>query len=93
VVAARIAAETRIVSPGRGTPALSNATIPRMIHGPWIGIKLIKASDKEVTPSFDWFQIREDAITTLAANCLDGGFEMLTIFHGASPDSKMFAID
>jgi hypothetical protein len=37
-------------------------------------------------------QIRKDA-TTLAANYLDGGFEMLTIFHGASPDSEMFASD
>ena len=25
---------TRIVSPGRGTPALSSATIPKMIYGP-----------------------------------------------------------
>src|SRR5260370_40837406 len=37
--------------------------------------------------------IREDGITTLAANCLDGGFEMLAIFHGASPDGEMFASD
>src|SRR6202011_6280784 len=37
-------------------------------------------------------QIRKDA-TTLAANYLDGGFEMLTIFHGAAPDSEMFASD
>src|ERR1700687_4788937 len=37
------------------------------------------------------FQTREDAITTLAANCLDVGFEMLTVFHGASPDGEMFA--
>jgi hypothetical protein len=52
VVAARSAAATRIVSPGRGTPALSNATIPKMIHGPQVGIKLIKASDKEVYSIF-----------------------------------------
>src|SRR5258708_4849574 len=39
------------------------------------------------------FQIREDAITTLAANCLDGGFEMLAIFHVASPEGEMFASD
>ena len=64
-----------------------------MIHGPQVGIKLIKASDKEGKLHLLWFQIREDAITTLAANCLDGGFEMLTVFHGASPNGEMFASD
>src|ERR1700726_2966209 len=39
------------------------------------------------------FDIRENAITTLAANCLDGGFEMLPVFHGLSPDGEMFASD
>ena len=31
--------------------------------------------------------------TILAANCHDGGFEMWTIFHGASPNGEMFAGD
>jgi hypothetical protein len=35
-------------------------------------------------------QICEDTITTLAANCVDGGFEMLAIFEGASPDVRSF---
>jgi hypothetical protein len=39
------------------------------------------------------FQIREDAIATLAADCRDRGFEMLTAFHGASPDREMFPGD
>jgi hypothetical protein len=34
------------------------------------------------------FHICEDAITTLAANCLNGGFEMLAVFDGASPDVR-----
>lgn len=34
------------------------------------------------------FQICENAMTTLAANCLDGGFEMLAIIDGASPDVR-----
>jgi hypothetical protein len=38
-------------------------------------------------------QIREDPVTALVANCLDGGFETLTIIHGASPDREMFASD
>ena len=39
-------------------------------------------------PPWVAFQICEDAITTLAASCLDGGFEMLAVFDGASPDVR-----
>src|SRR5258708_36724878 len=44
-----------MVSPGRGTPALSSATIPKMIHGPWTGIKLIKASVKKVNSPYRFY--------------------------------------
>jgi len=57
-----------------------------MIHGPQIGIKLIKTSDKETNSILRYGN-------TLAADCLDDGFELLTVFHGASPDSEMFASD
>jgi hypothetical protein len=50
------------------------------------GIKLIKTSNKETNSI-----LRHN--NTLAANCLDGGFEMLTVFHGASPDREMFPSD
>ena len=38
-------------------------------------------------------EIYEICGTWSEADGLDGGFEMLTIFHGASPDSEMFASD
>jgi hypothetical protein len=38
-----------------------------------------------------WNNIRDDPIIALTANCLDGVFKMLTVFHGASPDREMFA--
>jgi hypothetical protein len=47
VAAARRAAATRIVSPGRGTPALSSATTTEMIQGPWTWIKRIRELEKE----------------------------------------------
>jgi hypothetical protein len=45
VVAAERAAATRIVSPGRGTPALSSATTTEMIQDPWTWTKPIVERD------------------------------------------------
>src|SRR6516164_8410696 len=76
VVAAKRAAATRTVSPGRGTPALSSATTTEMIQGPWTWIKRIRELENETKSIFNVGLLRPTGLIRTVAALRHDTFEV-----------------